>query len=223
MTQLTRRGLLAGAVGVGSLALLGSQWTRLTGADIPGRRDDSLSIAILGTNQDAAARQSLVDAFTARHPDISVRLQAVQGTDWADFFAKILTMVAAGTPPDVCVVATEGAQLFAERLAEPLDEFIKRDAAQVQDYFDDVHPSLIEAFMYKGSFYQMPIDFNAANMYFNTGAMQRAGVSYPAADWTHEDFLTMARQMRQAAGPGFVPFYWTNRLWGRDRSVALHQ
>ena len=214
MTQLTRRGLLAGAVGVGSLALLGGQWPRLTGADIPGRHDDSLSIAILGTNQDAAARQSLVDAFTARHPDISVRLQAVQGTDWADFFAKILTMVAAGTPPDVCVVATEGAQLFAERLAEPLDEFIKRDAAQVQDYFDDVHPSLIEAFMYKGSFYQMPIDFNAANMYFNTEAMRRAGVPYPAADWTHQDFLTMARQMRQAAGSGFVPFYWTNRLWG---------
>lgn len=214
MTQLTRRGLLAGAVGVGSLALLGGQWPRLTGADIPGRHDDSLSIAILGTNQDAAARQSLVDAFTARHPDISVRLQAIQGTDWADFFAKILTMVAAGTPPDVCVVATEGAQLFAERLAEPLDEFIKRDAAQVQDYFDDVHPSLIEAFMYKGSFYQMPIDFNAANMYFNTGAMRRAGVPYPAADWTHQDFLTMARQMRQAAGSGFVPFYWTNRLWG---------
>ena len=214
MTQLTRRGLLAGAVGVGSLALLGSQWPRLTGADIPGRHDDSLSIAILGTNQDAAARQSLVDAFTARHPDIPVRLQAIQGTDWADFFAKILTMVAAGTPPDVCVVATEGAQLFAERLAEPLDEFIKRDAAEVQDYFDDVHPSLIEAFMYKGSFYQMPIDFNAANMYFNTGAMRRAGVPYPAADWTHQDFLTMARQMRQAAGSGFVPFYWTNRLWG---------
>ena len=214
MTQLTRRGLLTGAVGVGSLALLGGQWPRLTGADIPGRHDDSLSIAILGTNQDAAARQSLVDAFTARHPDISVRLQAIQGTDWADFFAKILTMVAAGTPPDVCVVATEGAQLFAERLAEPLDEFIKRDAAQVQDYFDDVHPSLIEAFMYKGSFYQMPIDFNAANMYFNTEAMRRAGVPYPAADWTHQDFLTMARQMRQAAGSGFVPFYWTNRLWG---------
>ncbi len=214
MTQLTRRGLLAGAVGVGSLALLGGQWPRLTGADIPGRHDDSLSIAILGTNQDAAARQSLVDAFTARHPDISVRLQAIQGTDWADFFAKILTMVAAGTPPDVCVVATEGAQLFAERLAEPLDEFIKRDAAQVQDYFDDVHPSLIEAFMYKGSFYQMPIDFNAANMYFNTEAMRRAGVPYPAADWTHQDFLTMARQMRRAAGSGFVPFYWTNRLWG---------
>ncbi|AYD90620.1 extracellular solute-binding protein [Actinomyces sp. 2119] len=214
MTQLTRRGLLAGAAGVGTAALLGGQWPRLTGGDIPGRRDDSLQIAILGTNQDAAARQSLVEAFNVHHPDIPVRLQAVQGTDWADFFAKILTMVAAGTSPDVCVVATEGAQLFAERLAEPLDRFVRRDAEEVQDYFDDVHPSLIEAFMYKGSLYQMPIDFNAANMYLSTEAMQRAGVSYPPETWTHEDFLDMARQMRQAGGRGFVPFYWTNRLWG---------
>lgn len=109
MTHITRRGVLAGAVGAGSLALVGSQWPRLSGADIPGRHDDALSIAILGTNQDALARQSLVAAFNVHHPEIPVRLQAIQGTDWADFFAKILTMVAAGTPPDVCVVVTEGA------------------------------------------------------------------------------------------------------------------
>ena len=214
MTHITRRGVLAGAVGAGSLALVGSQWPRLSGADIPGRHDDALSIAILGTNQDALARQSLVAAFNVHHPEIPVRLQAIQGTDWADFFAKILTMVAAGTPPDVCVVATEGAQLFAERLAEPLDTYVTRDADQVQDYFDDVHPSLIEAFMYKGSFYQMPIDFNAANIYFNTEAMTRAGIEYPRDDWSHDDFLTVARRMRQASPGNFVPFYWTNRLWG---------
>ena len=214
MTQITRRGVLAGAVGVGSLALLGSQWPRLNGTDIPGRHDDSLSIAILGTNQDAEARQSLVKAFNTHHPDIPVRLQAIQGADWADFFAKILTMVAAGTPPDVCVVATEGAQLFAERLAEPLDEYLARDVGQVQDYFNDVHPSLIEAFMYKGSLYQMPIDFNAANIYFNAEAMNRAGIEYPRDDWSHDDFLGVARQMKQANASDFVPFYWTNRLWG---------
>ena len=214
MTQITRRGVLAGAVGEGSLALLGSQWPRLNGTDIPGRHDDSLSIAILGTNQDAEARQSLVKAFNTHHPDIPVRLQAIQGADWADFFAKILTMVAAGTPPDVCVVATEGAQLFAERLAEPLDEYLARDVGQVQDYFNDVHPSLIEAFMYKGSLYQMPIDFNAANIYFNAEAMNRAGIEYPRDDWSHDDFLGVARQMKQANASDFVPFYWTNRLWG---------
>ncbi len=214
MTQLSRRGALAGVVGVGALALLGSQWPRLTAADIPGRGDDALTVAILGTNQDAEARRGLVEAFTAQHPEIRVRLQAVQGADWADFFAKILTMVAAGTPPDVCVVATEGAQLFAERLAEPLDQFVARDAGDVADYFADVHPSLVEAFMYQGSLFQLPIDFNAANIYLNTQAMERAGVAYPAADWTHQDFLAMARQLRQGGDARFVPFYWTNRLWG---------
>ncbi len=214
MTQITRRGVLTAAVGAGAAALAGSQWSRLTGADIPGRHDDSLSVAILGTNQDAVARRSLVEAFNRSHPDIPVRVQGIQGTDWADFFAKILTMVAAGTPPDVCVAATEGAQLFAERLAEPLDRFVQRDAAEVQDYFDDVHPSLIEAFMYKGSLYQMPIDFNAANIYLNTAAMKRAGIAYPDPAWTTDDFIDVARRMRRAADSTFVPFYWTNRLWG---------
>jgi len=136
------------------------------------RGDDTLSVAVLGTSQDAASRQSLVTAFNKKHPDIPVRIQGIQGADWADFFAKILTMVAAGTPPDVVVVATEGAQLFADRLAEPLDAYVQRDQSELQDYFSDVHPSLIEAFIHKGQLFQLPIDFNAANMYFNVGALQ---------------------------------------------------
>lgn len=214
MPDISRRALLTGATGVGAATLFGLNVDRLFAADIPGRRDDTLTVAILGTSQDAAARQSLVDAFAELHPDIPVRLQAIQGADWADFFAKILTMVAAGTPPDVCVVATEGAQLFADRLAEPLDAYVQRDAEEVRDYFEDVHPSLIEAFMYRGQLFQMPIDFNAANMYFNTEALGRAGLEIPPADWTHEDFAQVAREMKDAADGRFVPFFWTNRLFG---------
>lgn len=213
MADLTRRALL-GAAGVGTLAFFGANIPRLTAADIPGRTSDALTVAILGTNQDAAARASLVAAFRAHHPDIDVRIQAIQGQDWSNFFAKILTMVAAGSPPDVCVVATEGAQLFADRLAEPLDDFVLRDADVMTDYFSDVHPSLIEAFMYRGHLYQLPIDFNAANAYLNTGTFARAGLDRPADDWTHEDFLAVARELRAGNARPFVPFYWTNRLWG---------
>ena len=213
MTDISRRALLA-AAGVGALGLFGANVPRLTATDIPGRGSDALTVAILGTNQDAAARQSLVDAFRVHHPDIKVRIQAVQGQDWSNFFAKILTMVAAGTPPDVCVVATEGAQLFADRLAEPLDAYVQRDAAAMQDYFSDVHPSLIEAFMYNGQLFQLPIDFNAANVYYHLETFAKAGIDRPADDWTKDDFLTIARKLRQSNGRPFVPFYWTNRLWG---------
>ena len=212
MADIGRRAML-GLLGAGAIGTAAS-WSRLTARDIPGRDSDALNIAILGTAQDAAARQGLVDAFTAEHPDIPVRVQAIQGADWSNFFAKILTLVAAGTPPDVCVVATEGAQLFAERLAEPLDSYVQRDADAMQDYFDDVHPSLLEAFMYQGSLFQLPLDFNAANIYYNTSALERAGLERPADNWDRDDFLDVLRGMQRGASGSFRPYFWNNRLWG---------
>ncbi|CCH75904.1 Extracellular solute-binding protein family 1 [Nostocoides japonicum T1-X7] len=214
MTDISRRAVL-GVVGVGAVAGLTASWPRLTGSDIPGRGTDALNVAILGTSQDAASRAGLVQAFNAKFPHIPVRILAIQGADWSDFFAKILTMVAAGTPPDVVVVATEGAQLFADRLAAPLDDYVTKDAEAMSDYFSDVHPALIESFMYKGHLFQLPIDFNAANMYFNLGTLSKAGLELPSSTWTVDDFLSTARAMKKSSGGGpFVSYYWTNRLWG---------
>jgi multiple sugar transport system substrate-binding protein len=212
VADLSRRGFLALA-GLGAVGTAVS-WKRLTAQDIEGRNVDALNVAILGTAQDAAARSNLVAAFNRKYPEIKVRVQAIQGQDWSNFFAKILTLVAAGTPPDVCVVATEGTQLFADRLAHPLDEFVRRDRAELQEFFDDVHPSLVEAFMYQGSLFQLPVDFNAANIYYNTGALQRAGLERPRDDWTKDDFLDVLRAMRRGSTGSFRPYFWTNRLWG---------
>ena len=213
LREFSRRTAL-GALGAGIVGATVASWPRLSGTDIPGRGDNSLSIAILGTAADAAARQRAIDAFTRIHPDIPVKVQAIQAADWKDFFTKILTMVAAGTPPDVVYVATEGAQLFADKLAHPLDEYLRRDAADMAEFFDDVHPSLVEAFMYKGSLFQLPMDWNAANMYYNTTAFQQAGLQRPADDWTHVDFRNSLAAMRRARPSDFTPYYWTNRLFG---------
>lgn len=213
LREFSRRTAL-GALGAGIVGATVASWPRLSGTDIPGRGDNSLSIAIMGTAADAAARQRAIDAFTRLHPDIPVKVQAIQAADWKDFFTKILTMVAAGTPPDVVYVATEGAQLFADKLAHPLDEYLRRDAADMAEFFDDVHPSLVEAFMYKGSLYQLPMDWNAANMYYNTTAFQQAGLQRPADDWTHMDFRDSLAAMRKARPSDFTPYYWTNRLFG---------
>ncbi|BAS16452.1 trehalose/maltose-binding protein MalE [Arthrobacter sp. Hiyo8] len=213
LREISRRTAL-GALGAGIVGATVASWPRLTGMDIPGRGDNSLSIAILGTAADAAARQRVIDAFAKVHPEIKVKVQAIQAADWKDFFTKILTMVAAGTPPDVVYVATEGAQLFAEKLAHPLDEYLRRDAADMKEYFADVHPSLVEAFMYKGSLFQLPIDWNAANMYYNTSALQQAGLERPADNWTQVDFRSTLASMRKARPQDFTPYYWTNRLFG---------
>lgn len=212
MPTLSRRA----ALGLSGAAALGTalSWRRLTGLDIPGRHSDALTIALNGTAQDAAANTGLIDAFQRAHPDIPVRITPVQGADWSDFFAKILTLVAAGTAPDVVMVATEGTQLFAERLAQPLDEYVRRDREELREFFADVHPSLIEAFMYEGSLFQLPLSFNAANMFYSRSAMRQAGLDRPADDWTWDDFHGCLRAMRAAATGSFRPFFWTNRMWG---------
>src|SRR4051812_12644243 len=38
----------------------------------------------------------------------TIQITAVNGTDWNDFFSKVLTQIAAGSPPDIVGVATEG-------------------------------------------------------------------------------------------------------------------
>jgi multiple sugar transport system substrate-binding protein len=94
VVELSRRAALA-LLGIGAVGTALS-WPRLTGSDIPGRRDDALTVALFGTQQDAIARQALVEGFQRIHPDIKVRIVAIQGQDWSNFFAKILTMVSAG-------------------------------------------------------------------------------------------------------------------------------
>ncbi len=212
MADITRRAMLA-TLGLGAIGTVVS-WPRLTAQDIPGRGKSALTIALFGTEQDAQQRQGLIDGFQRKHPDIPVRIVAIQGQDWSEYFAKILTMIAAGTPPDVVTVATEGTQLFASRMAHPLDDFVQRDAAEMQEYFDDVHPSLIESFLYKGSLFQLPDNFNAANVFYNTSALQRAGLERPNDNWTVDDFFNVARKMKSSGQGSFLPYFWNNRLWG---------
>lgn len=216
-SHVTRRALLRyGAYGAGAAALAGTaaSWDRLTGADIPGRDDGSLVVATLGPAYGPAAIRTLTEGFQRLHPDIKVRINAVQAVDWSDFFAKILTQIAAGTAPDLVYVATEGVQLFARRLGVPLDRWVKRDAAELREYFADVHPALVESMMYEGSLYQLPVEFNAADMYLNNQVLDRAGAGFPAADWTRDDFTTLLRDMKKSSGSRFTPYFWTNRLWG---------
>ncbi|MFY9713162.1 MAG: sugar ABC transporter substrate-binding protein [Microbacterium sp.] len=212
MVELSRRAMIA-LLGLGAVGTAVS-WPRLTGGDIPGRGDDALTVALFGTAQDAAARQALVEGFQRKHPGIAVRIVAIQGQDWSNYFAKILTMVAAGTPPDVVTVATEGTQLFASRMAHPIDEYVQRDGDELKEYFDDVHPALVEAFMYKGNLFQLPDNFNAPNIFYNTGALERAGLERPRDDWTVDDFFQVSRAMKKSADGNFLPYFWNNRLWG---------
>ncbi len=155
--------------------------------------------------------------FQEQNPDIALEFIAVTGIDHEEIASKILSMIAAGQTIDFGYSATEALQLYAgQGLATPLDDFVQRDAAELADFFSDVHPSLIQAMMYEGSIYELPFDFNAANMYYNTELYQEIGQEHPAPEWTKDDFLANATAIAQL-GTADTPVFgygWTNRLWG---------
>jgi ABC-type glycerol-3-phosphate transport system substrate-binding protein len=159
----------------------------------------------------------IADPFQEQNPDIDIEFIAVTGIDHEEVASKILSMIAAGQTIDIGYAATEALQLYAgQELSYPLDEFVQRDAATLAEYFADVHPSLIQAMMYEGSLYELPFDFNAANMYYNTALYQEAGLEHPPAEWTKDDFEANARAIAQL-GSADAPIFgygWTNRLWG---------
>lgn len=214
MTTTLRRRSLLGLAGIAAAAGVVNFWPRLAGWDVPGRSPDELIIAIRGTAANTKARQALVARFRELHPDIPIRMIAIQGASWRDFFTKILTMIAAGTTPDVIYVATEGLQLFADRLALPLDDLVRRDAAELDDYFTDVHPALVESTMYEGSLFALPIDWNGAGIFVDTTVRERAGLSHPSSTWTVDDFVGDLREIKQTSPPEAIPFNWQNGLWG---------
>ncbi|HKU10542.1 MAG TPA: sugar ABC transporter substrate-binding protein [Sinomonas sp.] len=215
MSSLLSQAVSRRSVLIGGAALLGTAGLSACSPGNAGSTGGSktLNVAYFGTQQQADKTAKVADAFIKANPGVTVKFNGINGTDWNDFFTKVLTQIAAGNPPDIVSVATEGVQLFAQKkLAHPLDDFIKRDKDQLAPYFKDVHPALVEAMMYQGNLYELPTDFNAGNMYFNTSLLKKSGLEVPQADWTMDDFKSVATAIKK--NPDTVPFDWVVRLWG---------
>ncbi|MFN8525949.1 MAG: extracellular solute-binding protein [Chloroflexota bacterium] len=179
----------------------------------------TLRAAVNATQQRAQELTGFAKAFADKNPGVTVEFTPIQAPDHDQFFVKLLTEMASGKPTDLVNVATEGTQLFAGKdLAIKLDDYLKADKAAMQEYFSDVSPTLIEAMMYEGSLYELPANFNAANMFINLDAFAKAGVQPPSDNWTYEEFREIARKIsakKDGTGqPETFGYAWTNRHWG---------
>jgi multiple sugar transport system substrate-binding protein len=184
----------------------------------PAKGGKSLRVAVNATQQRAQQLTDFGKTFQEKN-SVAVEWAPFQAPDWDQFFVKLLTEMAGGKGTDLVNVATEGLQIFSGKdLALKLDDYARSDKGAIQEYFSDVAPSLVESMMYEGSLYSLPVNFNAANMFLNVEALQKAGVSLPTDDWTVNDFHEIARKViakKDATGqPETFGYAWTNRHWG---------
>jgi len=138
----------------------------------------------------------------AEHPEIKIELW---NQPWSDYFTKIQALWASGdsaTIPDVAFLWPTP-KYAAQGVLEDLDPFIEQAGYDLNDYW----PGLLESAMYDGSVYGFPRDIEVNVLYYNKDLFDAAGVGYPTADWTWDDFLAAAEKLTVKDANGNVTQY----------------
>lgn len=201
---ISRRGLL-GAM-AGSAAIVSGMPT----ACGPARQERSREAALKGPvtvtlwDREEASYQPFMDQwlrlFNSKHQKISVQYEA-RPPDWG---AKLTATMVAGTPPDCVAVFGEWFRNYQEqKQLLVLDKYIKMSKFDEQDFV----PGPFKGMNFKGEQIAIPQYINTNTMYYNREVFKRSGISEPKEDWTHDQFLDLARRLTKGPLP-------VREVWG---------
>ena len=150
-----------------------------------------LRFSILGAKQEADLANALARGFEAEHPDIEIDVEPVAGMGYD---IKLIMQSASGTVPDVLFLADSLVPTFTKyNVVRDLNEFIKKDP---EFPIGDIYPQMLATGMDKqGRIFQLPRELGVVVMFYNRTLFRKAGLPDPPPDWTHEDFLRMAKKL----------------------------
>ncbi len=168
-------------------------------------------------DENAARRtQVILDEFMAKYPWITVENQP--GGD--QHHNRLLTMMVAGTAPDVVMVDSSFLPLYVEAGGlMDLTPFIE-DPEVGFDPYEIYYPEVYETGMYQGKPYLLAKDYSTLAVYANAGLFETAGIPLPEEGWTFDDLLDIALQLtvdengNNANSPDFDPDNVVQ--WGMD-------
>ena len=132
--------------------------------------------------------KQLKEQFEAQNPDIELEFTMV-GKGYAD---KIVTIIAGGgdAVPDVMMLAMDLVPKFARtNNIMVLDEYVTKE------YKDSLYPMVSNACSVDGKLYAVARDVSSMAMYLNKKMFEEAGIPIPTADWTIDDFLSIAQKL----------------------------
>jgi multiple sugar transport system substrate-binding protein len=132
------------------------------------------------------------DKFTAENPHIKIK---IIGAGYVDYYKKIVTMAAGGTPMDAIHVDCKawGAAWAAEGLLVDITEELANSAklSEPELFFPDMDLMV----QYKGKSYSIPFGLSVMGLFYNTDMFDAAGVEYPNANWRPEDVTAAAAKL----------------------------
>ena len=156
----------------------------------PAPEQVTLTWAFWGSPEEAVSHKLVADAFMKVHPEIKVE---TWNEPWDNYFTKIQALWASGDSkavPDIAFLWPTP-KYAAEGVLENLDSYIQKSGYNLDDYW----PGLLESAKYNGSVYGLPRDIESNILYYNKELFDKAGLKYPDANWTWDDFLAAAEKL----------------------------
>ncbi|HEU5317359.1 MAG TPA: hypothetical protein VFX49_14710 [Chloroflexota bacterium] len=188
---LTRRKLTATAV-TGAGAWLAAA----CGAPGAGTGTKSTAPANITFHWIGASEQEMVEKrvpiFMSEHPNIKVNLEPYDD-------AKVITLAAAGSLGDVLTSSASAGQpsvFYVKKITQALDALIARDKLDMKQWF----APLVDAAKVDGK--QIAMIFNGklarVAVFYNRSMFDKAGLKYPDANWTTDQYMEAAVKMTKA-------------------------
>ena len=132
--------------------------------------------------------ESCIKLFEQRYPEVRV-IHEVYPSGYLD---KILTSMAAGTPPDVILLDSVHIPTFIENdVLTDLAPYAERVGIDL----DKFYPNVLGIAKYGEKLFAFPKDFTPLVYYYNKKLFDQTGTPYPQPDWTWDDFLQICKQL----------------------------
>jgi multiple sugar transport system substrate-binding protein len=175
--------------------------------------------------QEQRLEEAYLGGFGAARPGVRVSLESV--SNQAEYRDRILTSIAAGTPPDVFLLDNIDIPAFVES-GTLLD--LAPYAARVGVPLEAFDPEVLAIFRRGAAVYALPKGFTPMVLAYNKEVFDRFHVPYPPEEWTWEAFRAAARALtRDTDGDGARdvygfwldrrPFVWMGSLWALGGDV----
>lgn len=163
----------------------------------------------VGGERGLKAMEEALKPFDQAYPNITVERQPTA----ANYFDKLLTMLAGGTPPDVMAIDNYNITEVADKdVLKDLGPFIDGDKSFTLDVF---FPAALKEGVWKGKRWALPYIGSTRIMFYNIDLLQKKGLETPdklweTGKWTWDMFLEYATKLTDRSGGAATTVYGAN-------------
>ena len=134
----------------------------------------------------------MVREFEAANPGIKVELSVIP---WDDYWTKLQTSLPTGTGPDVFWLNHPNAVSYL-----PTGHVMDLEPWAADINFSNFNERFYQPYSYRGKRYGVPFMWDDIVLFYNKALFDKAGIAYPNANWTWDDYYRAAQRLTVKSG-----------------------